>query len=301
MIQFIKRTVFPVVGLLAALSAARVDASLTSISVATGAGEVSLITPQEGAAGSSALNQGGNVFKSATDLSIVKNSTTSTPMGLLDELYGRGNYTRVSDQLDQLWSHGMNGTSSITLELRYAGLQYQLGIDPYPQATASTLAKEFTPLATVIGIGFSAKFSSVDTSFAHALSADEIQIFRTGTTVQGKTYEGLPDPFAWLLKTTVTGQHQTSDVWSTLVSQNSDGLDHVVTYKVGTGATTRYVLAFEDQRGGGDFAYNDAIFEVSSIPLHAPEPSSFVIGGVSVLGLIGYHFSRRLTGRRRNP
>ena len=111
-------------------------------------------------------------------------------MGLLDVLYGRGNYTRVSDQLDQLWSHGANGTSSITLDLRYAGLQYQLGIDPYPQATASTLAKEFTPLATVIGTGFSAKFSSVDASFAHVLSADEIQIFRTGTTIQGQDLPG---------------------------------------------------------------------------------------------------------------
>ena len=64
---------------------------------------------------------------------------------------------------------------------------------------------------------------------------------------------------------------------------------------------SRYVLAFEDQRGGGDFAYNDVIFEVSSIPLHAPEPSSLVIGGVSVLGLVGYQFSRRVTGRRRIP
>ena len=200
---------------------------------------------------------------SATDLAIVKDTVISAPMGLLDLLYGRGNYTRVSDQLDQLWSHGANGTSSITLDLRYAGLQYQLGIDPFPQATASTLAKQFTPLATVIGTGFSAKFSSIDASFAHVLSADELQIYRTRTTINGKTYQGLPDPFAWLLKTTVTGPHQTSDIWSTLVTQNSDGLDHVVTYKVGSGSKTRYVLAFEDQRGGGDFAYNDVIFEVS--------------------------------------
>src|SRR4051812_2158301 len=55
-----------------------------SISVATGAGEVSLITPLEGAVGSSELNQAGNVFESATDLLIVKNSSTSTPTGLLD-------------------------------------------------------------------------------------------------------------------------------------------------------------------------------------------------------------------------
>ena len=143
----------------------------------------------------------------------------------------------MSDQLDQLWSHGANGTSSITLELRYAGLQYQLGIDPFPQATASTLARQFTPLATVIGTGFTAKFSSVDASFARVLSADEIQIYRTRTTINGKTYQSLPDPFAWLLKTTtVTGPHQTSDIWSTLVTQNSDGLDHVVTYKVGSGS-----------------------------------------------------------------
>ena len=39
------------------------------------------------------------------------------------------------------------------------------------------------------------------------------------------------------------------------------------------------MLAFDDQRGGGDFAYNDVIFEVSSIPtpVISPEPSSLVI------------------------
>jgi hypothetical protein len=151
----------------------------------------------------------------------------------------------------------------------------------------------------VIGTGFSAKFSSVNANFARLDSANEIEIFRAGTTIQGKAYQGLPDPFAWLLRTTVTGPHQTSDIWSTLVSQNSDGLDHVVTYKVGSGTHSRYVLAFEDQRGGGGFAYNDVIFEVSSIPLHAPEPSSLVISGVSILGLIGFRLSRPMTGRRR--
>jgi len=301
MTHFLKQALFPAVGLLAAISAGRVEASLTAISVATGAGEVSLITPQEGAVGSTAFNQGGNVFKSITDLSIVKNNSASTPMGLLDVLYGRGNYTRVSDQLDQLWSHGTNGMSSITLELRYAGLQYQLGIDTYPQATPGALAREFTPLATMLGSGFSVKFANIDASFARVLSINELQIFRTGTTIQGKTYQGLPDPFAWLLKTTVTGQHQTSDIWSTLIRQNSDGLDHVVTYTVGSGANTRYVLAFDDRHSGGNFTYNDAIFEVSSIPIHAPEPSSLIISGVSLLGFVGYQLSRRRTGRRQVP
>ena len=284
MISALKQAVLPMIGFLAAFSACRVEAGLTPISVATGAGEVSLITPQEGAVGSTAFNLGGNVYNSPTDSSIVKNSTTTTPTGLLDELYGRGNYSRVSDQADQLWTHGADGTSSVTLKLRYAGLQYQLGIDPNPQATASTLAKDFTPLATVIGIGFGARFSSINSSFAQVVSTDEIKIFRTGSTIEGKSYQGLPDPFAWLLKAPVAGSHQTSDIWSTLVSQNSDGLDHVVTYKVGSGAQTRYVLAFDDQRGGGDCAYNDAIFEVTSSLLPAPEPSTLVIGGVSLIG-----------------
>src|SRR5437879_4258674 len=67
---------------------------------------------------------------------------------------------------------------------------------------------------------------------------------------------------------------------------------------------SRYVLSFDGQRGGGGFAYDDAIFEVSATPqasstphgslIPLPEPSSLFIGGVSLLGLIGFHISRRM-------
>src|SRR3954453_11986563 len=77
MLRLIKWSVFPIVGLLTALSAARVEANLTSIGVATGAGEVSLITPLEGAVGISALNQAGHVLVSAANLPIVKDTASS--------------------------------------------------------------------------------------------------------------------------------------------------------------------------------------------------------------------------------
>ena len=93
MLRLIRWSVFPIVGLLSALSAARVEANLTSIGVATGAGEVSLITPQEGAVGISAFNQGGHVLVSAANMPMVNDTANSAPMGLLDLLYGRGNYT----------------------------------------------------------------------------------------------------------------------------------------------------------------------------------------------------------------
>ncbi len=53
-------------------------------------------------------------------------------------------------------------------------------------------------------------------------------------------------------------------VWSSDVSANSDGKDHMITYLVSGGNTTSttWVLCWDDQAGGGDRDFNDMIIEV---------------------------------------
>ncbi len=61
--------------------------------------------------------------------------------------------------------------------------------------------------------------------------------------------------------------------WSSSVSENSDGLDHMVTYSV-TGFDddlARWMLFWEDLPGGGDRDYNDLAVEVTT---RVPEPGT---------------------------
>ena len=237
---------------------------------------------------SSSLGFGGYVYKSATDRHIVAASSTHTPYSLMDALYGVGNFTRVNDLYDQLWRHSAGGSSSIVLESRYAGFQNQLGVDPFPQSSIGKLTQEFTRLATVSGSAMNAQFTNINTTYAHILSGSQIEIFRTDTTITTQrgqqiiktSYKGLGDPFTWLIKT----PESTPKIWSSLLGQNVDHMDHSVTFRVNRNGQTRYVVAFEDLRNGGsDYDYNDVVFEVSSIP-SVPEPTSLMIAGLGGAG-----------------
>jgi Domain of unknown function (DUF4114)/PEP-CTERM motif len=278
------------------LIAAEARANLTTIDTESLASEVSLITTAEGAKNS--LSFGGYVYASPTSTQIVEASATATPTSLMDYLYGAGHFTQVDDLYDQLWRHGPGGSSSIILEARYAGFhQNQLGVDPFPQSSISQLTQQFSRLASITGTGLNARFTSINNTYAHVLSNNQIEIFRTDTTITSSlhggtvrtTYKGLEDPFSWLIK----APEATPNIWSTLVSQNVDQIDHAVTFRVNRNGQTHYVVAFEDMRSGGaDLDYNDVVFEVSSTPI-APEPSSLMIAGLGALGLLGYWKLRR--------
>ncbi|WP_428387213.1 DUF4114 domain-containing protein [Mucisphaera sp.] len=89
------------------------------------------------------------------------------------------------------------------------------------------------------------------------------------------------------------GANGNSEVYTSDVSQNSDGLQHVVA--LGTGHSGQLLLGFEDLPGGGDLDYNDlvAVIEIgqkniTSLPeaVVVPTPPAMIGGGVILLGLV---------------
>lgn len=95
-------------------------------------------------------------------------------------------------------------------------------------------------------------------------------------------------------------------LWSSVVSNNSDAIDHMVTWKI-TASSNRsligaYVTAWEDLAGGGDGDYNDLVMlikgdvspetDLSSIPnAVVPLPAALWLFTTGLLGLAA--FARR--------
>jgi len=185
---------------------------------------------------------------------------------MLDHLYGLQNLRQIDDfgpgTKDQLWS---NLGASVTLKARYAAYSQTFG---YLRGESSYI---FDPLFTATQDGF---LSGVSATFSPAQSGE---IFRFANKPSG------------------------APIWSSKIANNSDGLDHMVTFEiVGTDAAHagneigHYVLAWEDMRNLGDVDYNDLLVEVSGVePI--PEPATLTLFGLGAAGLI----TRRI--RRRRP
>ena len=175
--------------------------------------------------------------------------------GILDQLYGLGNLQRVDDDLDQIWFPA-NGTATTTA--KFASFTQDVGY--IPQSNDGTFnSANFVHLFDVpggtngIGLGGpSAPLNSGNVNFIWALDPS-----------------GAP-------------------LWTSLPGQNSDSLDHMVTWLItgGQGNTAgNWVIAWEDLPGGGDRDFNDVVVEVKVSPV--PIPAAVWLFGSGLLGLIG--------------
>ena len=171
--------------------------------------------------------------------------------GILDQLYGLGNLQRVDDNGDSIW---FPANGFVTATAKFADYDQELGY--IPDLNNPGFSDDFfVPLFTVpggtngIGLGGpSATLSSGNVSFLWAL-----------------------DPSG-------------SPLWTSLPSQNSDGLDHMVTWHI-AGTNGKYVIAWEDFEFGGDQDFNDLVVEVQISPV--PIPSAILLLGSGLIGLVG--------------
>lgn len=184
--------------------------------------------------------------------------------GIMEYLYGAGNFTRIDDSGDQVWH---DGSGPITLTAKYAGFNQQLG---WMDLNTNTQHLIGGPISGNFGPVFGAPIM--------------INI-------------GSPVPFVWF------DTNDGGTVYSQQIL-NGDLADHMVTFMVtGYMDRTnpnapvfvaydhaRYVVAFEDGRGypgTGDSDYNDLVMEVAFTPA-VPLPAAAGLGalGMSLIGML---------------
>jgi hypothetical protein len=178
--------------------------------------------------------------------------------GIMEYLYGTGNFTRVNDASDLQWV-GLNGGA--TFDAIYAGNSQAL----------------YT--AGLVGIPTSLILSGGGSTFATPS--------RSASPVP---YTPITQPFLFMDNS--GGVNWYSD--PTLNSADS-GKDHMVTFAVTGYLTTagvassytaftggtHYVIAFEDS-ANGDYDFNDLVVEVSGVA-PVPEPTTMIAGALLLL------------------
>lgn len=178
---------------------------------------------------------------------IVAGSANAEPAlsEVLDNIYGAG-YWEPYDEPDELWRN-INGVASA--QAKYASATQTLGYFP-----------------GVVGGTFQSLFSVTGSGYLGGSPSATIPVAQTGSIFR---FADQPSGYP---------------VWSSLVSDNSDGMDHMQTYSITGGPSAgNYVICWEDlPKESSDVDYQDLVVEVSGV---VPEPATFLLLGLGCLAL----------------
>lgn len=190
-----------------------------------------------------------------SEANLIDNATNKNPSSLntsiMNTLFGAGNYIRVDDSIDQLWS-SQGGTATIIA--KFAGNTETIGT--FNGASGPLNASTFNPLFTVTGSEYAVSGTA---------TIPVSSLFRFGLE---------------------TSPEQGTVYLSSQNLDNADQMDHMVTFYIPS--TGDYVLAFEDLLAPqSDEDFNDAVFEVSSVTpgVGVPEPTLYLMLGSSLAGI----------------
>jgi hypothetical protein len=188
--------------------------------------------------------------------------------GIMNKLYGEGNFARVDDGYDNLWSYASLENGSAQFEAKFSAVG---------RATfgffGGTNSARFNPLFSVTNNGFAnpnnAKKAVLDPDKTH-------------------------DPFRF---GAFFGSGRVGKLYSSEEEQNFFDLDHMVTFKITSGDHAgAYVLAWEDARLLGDRDYQDLVVQVNGVKTFnappsamptVPAPAAMALGSLG-LGFVGW-------------
>jgi len=198
---------------------------------------------------------GGTAAAATTGIEPGPETPLAAPGGILDQLYGLDNLRRIDDDVDQIWSPA---SGSATAVAKLADFTQDVGYIPDLNGNGFS-DDSFVPLFSVPG------------------STDGIGLGGpSGNLNSGEAV------FVWALNPSGAPQ------WTSRPSENSDGLDHMVTWEIIGGAGNNignWVIAWEDLAGGGDRDFNDIVVEANVAPV--PVPAAVWLFGSGLLGVIG--------------
>ena len=164
--------------------------------------------------------------------------------------------TRIDDGKDIIWGIGPDTSTSIRVIGKEAGFNNEFGFLSYANGAVSNF---------------------------YSLNVFSNDIFGDPTTVI--TAKSFGDE---LLLAILTPQ---LNIFTSMPTQNTDSLDHMVTW-VDNNDPFHYFVAFEDLLGGGDGDYNDIVLELNNFVDGAPIPNPPTLALLGV-GLIGFAAFRR--------
>jgi hypothetical protein len=174
----------------------------------------------------------GTATAATTDISPGPGVPLAEPGGILDQLYGLGNLVRIDDDFDSMWFPA-NGTA--TAVAKFSSSDQNFGIIPDLNSNGD----------------FDEPFQSI---FTVAAGTNGI-----GLSGPGATFIAGDVAFVWALDP--SGE----PLWTSLPDQNSDGLDHMVSWLITGGAGNRvgnWVIAWEESEGAGDRDFSGLVVEV---------------------------------------